>query len=294
MTGRIIKGIAGFYYVYAEEKSCVFECKAKGVFRNKKIKPLVGDRVELSVVDEENRKGNIDRILDRTNELVRPACANIDQAMIIFATVQPEPNFNVLDKFLVMMEVQQVPAIVCFNKIDQADEELLETYRKRYEKADCQLIFTCAKQEKGLAKVMELLRGKTTILAGPSGVGKSTMTNAILPGDTEIMETGGISKIGRGKNTTRHSQLFYVEEGTFIMDTPGFTSFDLPEMEKEDLRFYFPEFEEYEGGCKYHGCVHVHEPGCVVKAALEEGKFSKERYDSYLQLYGELAARRKY
>lgn len=292
MTGKIIKGIAGFYYVH-DGKDRIYECKAKGVFRNKKIKPLVGDNVTFSVLDEEAGEGNIEAILPRSNALVRPAVANVDQAMVVFALTHPAPNLNLLDRFLVMMGIQDVPVIICFNKVDLGDDGLVGTYRAIYEAAGYEVRFISALDETGLEEVRKILRGKTTVLAGPSGVGKSSLTNCIQP--QAAMETGDISqKIERGKHTTRHSELFYVEENTYMMDTPGFSSMFTPDLEAGDLKDYFPEFGQYEDGCRFLGCVHVGEKVCGVKDALEAGTLSRSRYDNYLLIYEELKNKRRY
>ncbi len=292
MQGKIIKGIAGFYYVYVEEASNIYECKAKGIFRNKKIKPLVGDNVELDVVDEANLKGNITKILPRKNELIRPAFANIDQAMVIFAVKQPDINYNLLDRFLLMMDYQDVPTIVVFNKIDLATADEIEKLEEIYNKCGCKLIWMSTYDNKGIEDVLESLKGKTTVLAGPSGVGKSSLTNLILP--KEVNETGEVSRIGRGRHTTRHSEIFNVSDNTYIADTPGFTSLNLPDIEKEELRFYFEEFKEHEGNCRFNGCVHVNEPNCSVKEALGDGQISNRRYQSYIEIYEELKNKKKY
>lgn len=292
MQGKIVKGIAGFYYVHVAE-SGIYECKAKGAFRNQKVKPLVGDNVRLEVLDEEQKKGNIEEILPRKNELIRPAVANIDQALVIFAAAKPKPNFNLLDRFLILMQYQKVPAVVCFNKQDMVDAEELQLLKNTYESAGYQVIFTSAAKEEGIQAVRDLLKGKTTTVAGPSGVGKSSLINLLSPGAE--METGDISrKIERGKHTTRHSELFALDENTFICDTPGFSSIYLPEMEKEELGIYFPEIAEYEPFCRFQGCAHIHEPGCGVKEALEEKKISPIRYDNYKLLYEELKDKRRY
>ncbi len=292
MQGKIVKGIAGFYYVHVAE-SGIYECKAKGAFRNQKVKPLVGDNVRLEVLDEEQKKGNIEEILPRKNELIRPAVANIDQALVIFAAAKPKPNFNLLDRFLILMQYQKVPAVVCFNKQDMVDVEELQLLKNTYESAGYPVLFTSAAKEEGITAIRELLKGKTTTVAGPSGVGKSSLINLLSP-EAE-METGDISrKIERGKHTTRHSELFTLDEDTFICDTPGFSSIYLPDMEKEELGIYFPEIAEYEPFCRFQGCAHIHEPGCGVKEALEEKKISPIRYDNYKLLYEELKDKRRY
>lgn len=292
MQGKIVKGIAGFYYVHVAG-SGTYECKAKGIFRREKIKPLVGDDVIIDIINEEEKTGNLVEILPRKNMLVRPAVANVDQALVIFAINKPKPNFNLLDRFLIMMARQHVPAVVCFNKKDIASKEEETALRSIYEKCGCQVLFTSASEGEGLETVRAVLRGKTTTVAGPSGVGKSSIINLLSP-EAE-METGEISrKIDRGKHTTRHSQLIMLEEGTYIMDTPGFSSLYLEDMEKEELGQYFAEFAEFEPYCRFQGCAHINEPGCGVKKALEEGRISRSRYENYVELYKELKDKRRY
>lgn len=292
MTGKIIKGIAGFYYVNDGENR-VYQCRAKGIFRNRKIKPLVGDNVEFSILDEEAGEGNIDEILPRKNALVRPAAANVDQALVLFALTQPSPNLNLLDRFLVMMAMEEIPVVICFNKADLGDGAMEEEYKKIYEGAGYEVHFISARTDLGMDQVRELLRGRTTVLAGPSGVGKSSLTNRIQP--EASMETGGISrKIERGKHTTRHSELFFVEKDTYMMDTPGFSSMFTPDIEANELKDYFPEFAQYEDDCKFLGCVHIGEKVCGVKDAVAEGKISKSRYDNYRLMYEELKQKRRY
>ena len=239
MQGKIIKGIAGFYYVHAGE-SGIYECKAKGIFRNQKIKPLVGDNVRMTVLDEQDKEGNIEEILSRKNELIRPAVANVDQALVIFAAAKPRPNFNLLDRFLILMQYQDVPAVLCFNKQDIVTEQELGDLRDTYISAGYEVRFTSAKEQSGIDEIRRILKGKTTAVAGPSGVGKSSLINLLSP--EASMETGDISrKIERGRHTTRHSELFALDEDSYICDTPGFSSIYLPDMEKEELGSYFPE-----------------------------------------------------
>lgn len=293
MTGKIIKGIAGFYYVH-DRQSKVYACKAKGIFRNRGIKPVVGDDVEFTVLDEAAAEGNIDEILPRKNVLVRPASANVDQALVVFAITRPEPNLNLLDRFLIMMEAQDVPVTICFNKIDLNGLDKQNQYRADYEKAGYPVMFVSASEERGIDELRALLRGKTTILAGPSGVGKSSLTNILQP--EAAMETGSISeKIQRGKHTTRHAELFCVERDTYLMDTPGFSSMYLEDIEAGNLKYYFPEFDAYGAECRFQAdCVHIGEPVCGVKAALERGEISRSRYENYRLLYQELKERKKY
>lgn len=291
MQGKIIKGIAGFYYVYT--KAGLVECKAKGVFRKDRIRPLVGDNVEIELLDEQLLLGNLVSILPRKNALIRPASANIDQALVIFAIVKPQPNYNLLDRFLITMEQQKLPAVICFNKKDIASKKEQEELLAAYGGCGYQVVLASGEKGQGLEALKELLAGRTTVVAGPSGVGKSTIINALYPDAN--METGEISrKIERGKHTTRHSQLFALSEDTFIMDTPGFTSLSLFDMEKEELQGFYPEFAEYEKKCRFGGCAHISEPVCGVKEALLEGKVSRVRYDNYVMLYEEIKNRKKY
>lgn len=293
MNGKIIKGIAGFYYVHTPEEDIIYECKAKGIFRNQKIKPLVGDDVIINTDDQPEGKGTITDILPRNNELIRPAVANVDQALVIFAAAKPDPNLNLLDRFQIMMQKQRIPTIVCFNKVDIVSKEVLSFLKETYQLCGCELFFTSLLQSEGIETLHELIRGKTTVLAGPSGVGKSTLIN--LFSKNVKMETGDISeKIKRGKHTTRHSELISVSENTYIMDTPGFSSLYINEIEKEELKDYFVEFRDYEDGCRFLGCSHMNEPDCAVKEALQDGKISKSRYDNYVTLYQELKSQRRY
>lgn len=291
MRGRIIKGIAGFYYVLTVG-SGIWQCRARGIFRKDGRKPLVGDEVEIEITDEGDREASVTEILPRKNELIRPAVANVDQAMILFAVASPDPDALLLDRFLVMMERQNVPVFICFNKVDLDDGGLAERWKRIYESCGYDVLLISAREETGADQLRARLLGKVTVMAGPSGVGKSSITN-LLQG-TDVMETGEISrKLRRGKNTTRHSELIPIDDTTVVCDTPGFTSLYTPDMKKEDLRFYYPEFSDYEGKCRFSGCVHISEPGCAVKAALEAGAIFRERYDRYTKLYRELEEQEK-
>lgn len=289
MQGKIIKGIAGFYYVHVVNRG-VYECKAKGIFRNNKQKPLVGDNVEIVILDEGEKLGNITELFPRKNELIRPAVANVDQALIIFALIEPEPNYNLLDRFLISMERQGVDTIICFNKKDLASKKQIEESYKVYEKSGYKLIVSCIKTGEGIEEIKQTLKNKTTVLAGPSGVGKSSLLNVVIPGAR--MEIGAVSqKIKRGKHTTRHSEIFHVEEDTYLFDTPGFTSLLIADISKENLRDYYNEFHNYEKTCRFNGCVHINEPECSVKIALEKGEINPVRYSNYIGLFEELKER---
>ena len=267
MKGKIIKGIAGFYYVHAGDAlhsaDGIYECKAKGVFRKDHRKPLVGDDVEMEVIDEAQKKGNITELLPRHSELIRPAVANVDQALVIFAICKPQPNFNLLDRFLIMMQQQDIPCIICFNKQDIDAEGKKEDYRSIYEQAGFQTITVSAREKEGIDRLKDLLRGKTTTVAGP-------------------------------KHTTRHSELISIAPDTYILDTPGFSSLGLFGLEKEQLAGYYPEFVPFEKYCRFGGCSHISEPVCGVKDAVAEGEISRTRYENYCLLYEELKSQRKY
>ena len=292
MQGKIIKGIAGFYYIYAEDGN-IYECKAKGIFRKDNFKPLVGDNVEITVLNEEEKEGSVTSILPRRNSLIRPAVANVDQAFLIFAMENPKPNFLLLARFLIMMKQQEIPAVICFNKKDVGEKEEMEKLCEIYTGCGYRVVLSSTYEGEGMDEIHEILKGKTTVVAGPSGVGKSSITNC-MQGEVQ-METGEISKkLKRGKHTTRHSQVIPVEKNTFLVDTPGFSSLYLTDMKEEELRDYFPEFVMYEPQCRFQGCMHIHEPGCAVKKALSEGKISQQRYDNYLALYEELKEKRRY
>lgn len=292
MTGKIIKGIAGFYYVH-DRHSKIYECKAKGIFRNQNRKPLVGDDVRFEVLDEEAGTGSIQEILPRRNELIRPAVANVDQTLLVLASKDPDPNYHLLNRFLVMMEEREVPCILTFSKRDLVSPDVEEILAAPYRNTGYPIRFISSLREDGMDEIRTLIRGKTTVLAGPSGVGKSTLLNLLAP--EAQMETGEISeKIRRGRHTTRHSEIFWVEEDTFVLDTPGFSTIFPPEVEAEEIRFLFPEMAAKEGNCRFQGCVHINEPDCAVKEAVAAGEIHKVRYADYVSLYGEIKNARKY
>lgn len=299
MQGKIIKGIAGFYYVHTEYREndelrqVVYECKAKGIFRKDHKKPLVGDDVVMDVLDEEKKLGNIRELLPSRNRLIRPAVANVDQAMVIFSVVKPQPNFNLLDRFLIMMGQQNIPCIICFNKQDIDEAGAGEDYVKIYEKCGYLTFLVSAKQGVGIQQLRNQLLGRTTTVAGPSGVGKSSIVNC-LQSET-VMETGQISaRIERGKHTTRHTELLAAGEETYILDTPGFSSLGLFDLEKEQLAGYFPEFGAYECNCRFTGCSHIAEPVCGVRDAVIAGKISRMRYGNYCTFYEELKNHKRF
>ncbi len=295
MQGKIIKGVGGFYYVHLHHNR-IYECKAKGIFRNQNIKPAVGDDVIIDIISEEKHTGNIIDILPRKNLLIRPAVANVDQGVIIFALAQPKPNFNLLDRFLIMMDRQEVKTIICLNKGDLVDSDYANEIKNIYTKSGYQVIITSVTSpafKEGISKLGELIEGRTSVFAGPSGVGKSSIINLFNP--MAGAKTGEISeKIKRGKHTTRHSELMWIKEDTYIMDTPGFSSLYVNDMEEQELKNYYNEFIPCQRNCRFNGCAHINEPDCGVKLAIEQGKISSLRYDNYVQLYHEIKDKRRW
>ncbi len=294
MIGKIIKGVGGFYYVHLRSVDTIYECKARGVFRNRSLKPLVGDDCEIEVIDEALKTGNIVSISERKNELIRPAVANCEQAVVLFALASPKPSFQLLDRFLIQMEQQDVPTVICFNKSDLKYESDIAELKRIYEGAGYPCLVFSAKEKTGdIEKLRELIQNKTTVFAGPSGVGKSTTLNYLAP--HAEAKTGSVSeKIGRGKHTTRHTELIAAGENTYLLDTPGFSSLYVEGLEAKDLKDYYPEFETHTPGCRFLGCNHINEPDCGVKQAVESGEVSRLRYENYVQLYQELDNRRKW
>lgn len=292
VEGIITKGIASFYYVRTENGD--YECKARGIFKKKKINPLVGDRVKISILSEDPKEGWIEEIEKRRVELFRPAVANVDQAVIVFAMRSPDPHLNLLDKILLLGEYAGLALTICFNKADLMDgDEMFDHYKSIYELAGYNVIMTSTKSGEGIEKVRELLKDKISVFAGPSGVGKSSMLNVIQPGLQ--LKTGEVSeKIKRGKHTTRHTELIELEFGGWVVDTPGFTSLDLDFIDMAELSDLFQEFREFQGACRFNDCMHVNEPDCAVKAAVESGHIHQNRYDSYLYFYNNLIDSRRH
>ncbi|MFR3568471.1 MAG: ribosome small subunit-dependent GTPase A [Paraclostridium sordellii] len=285
LEGIIIKGIGGFYYIDTDKG--VYECRARGIFRKDKITPLVGDHVKMSIVDEENKKGVLEEIEKRDTELVRPPIANVNKAIIVFAIKNPNPNLSLLDRFIVLAEKEYLEIVIVLTKSDLATDEELEKLKNIYEVSGYKVIPVSNNKELNIDKVKEELKGNIVVFAGPSGVGKSTLLNNI---DSKFqLQTGEVSdKIKRGKHTTRHAELLKLECGGMVADTPGFSSLTLDDIEENELKDYFIEFENFSDECKFGGrCMHENEPSCGVKNAVKENKISKERYESYLQLLNE-------
>lgn len=281
MQGIITKGIGGFYYIKTEDG--VYECKARGKFRLDELTPMVGDRVEIKL--DNNSKGTIEKIFERKNKLIRPAIANISQAIIVFAFKNPNINLDLLNKFLLQCEYNEINAIVAFNKVDLIKKPENEDVINMVKSAGYEVLYLNAKEGIGIEKISEKLKGNLNVLCGPSGAGKSTIINKLVGKD--VMEIGQISeKLKRGKHTTRHSELIEIKGG-FLVDTPGFSSLNMEDIENDQVQFLFPEFIEYISKCKFTGCLHYKEPGCVVKDALEQGKINKKRYEFYIQIIEE-------
>ncbi len=289
MRGKIIKGIAGFYLVDCGGE--VLTCKARGLFRKRGEKPLVGDLAEVEAAQTSESEANIVALLPRRNRLIRPAVSNVDQALLVMAVKTPAPQFYLLDQYLVTMELQDLPAAILFTKEDLDSGELAD-YRRCYEAAGYPVFSVSAETGSGIEALRGHLAGKTTVLAGPSGVGKSTLTNLLCP--EAKMETGELSrKNARGKQTTRHTELFCLGENSYLLDTPGFTALEV-KTDEAGLKQAFPEFRVLEGQCRFTGCNHRAEPDCAVKAAVERGDIAESRYESYRKMAEEIAERRKY
>lgn len=291
MEGKIIRGIGGFYYVH-DGHSRLIECRARGSFRRLDLKPLVGDNVTLRLTEEDPGSGYIEDILPRKNQLLRPAVANVDQALILVTAAHPPFHPFQLDRFLLWMSVQNIPARIGIAKLDLADPEKEAAIRRCYEEAGYPLLSFSAKSGQGLEALEQVLEGKTTVLAGASGVGKSTLLNRLIP--AAAMETGELSrKLGRGRHTTRHAEIFCIRDGSFLCDTPGFTALDLPEMEEEELAEHFPEFGRA-GACAFRDCRHHREKDCAVRAAANDGVIPMSRYESYTKILEEIRQKRRY
>lgn len=289
LDGVIIKGIGGFYYI--DTKEGVYECRARGIFRKEGIRPTVGDHVQISILDEANHKGSLDVIQERRNELIRPRVANVDQAVIVFAAKSPNINLDLLDRFLLLAEEQELEIVIVINKTDRDKKKGYEEIAMRYRAAGYPVLCTSAEKGEGLEELRTALEGKISVFAGPSGVGKSSLINAAFGGLG--LQTGEISeKIQRGRHTTRHAELIQISEQSYIVDSPGFTSLSLQHIPSDKLQYYFREFQPYVHDCYYSGCVHIHEPECAVKAEVDQS-IDRQRYERYCTLYAELEENEK-
>ena len=293
MVGRIVKGIAGFYYVH--DGKTVYECRARGIFRENHEKPLTGDNVLFDVVSslKDPPTGLITEILDRKNMLFRPEIANVDRIFLLFSANKPEPNYEMLNRYLVAVHDTVIPVSLVVTKCDTAKEAELEAIEEAFSHTAFPIFFISSKNEESIEPLREAMKGLVSALAGPSGVGKSTLINCLL--GHEAMETGELSrKIDRGKNTTRHSEIFCMEENTYIFDTPGFSSVDVENIEPENLPLYFDEFVPFVTACRFSSCTHRKEKGCALRQAVRDGEISKKRYLSYTSIYQLLLDNRRY
>lgn len=279
LTGTIVKGIGGFYYIKASDGN-IYECKARGKFRSERVKPTIGDKVSIEV---SGTKGSITEIMERKTYLVRPPVANVDMLVIVAAAASPEPNLFLLDKMVLCAEKSGITPVICINKTDiKARTDIEDAYTK----AGYTVLCTSAENNVGVDAVIDVIRGKTAAFAGLSGVGKSSLLT-LITGDG--LKTGSVSdKIQRGRHTTRHVELMELDGEGFVLDTPGFSSLEIEDIDASALDGYFPEFAEHIGQCRFRGCSHISEPDCAVKTALEQGKIAKSRYDSYAALYEQL------
>ncbi len=283
--GIITKGIGGFYYIKCGEDS--YECRARGVFRKRGIKPVPGDYVDFSIIDKKQRTGFLETIHERKSWLYRPMVANVDMLVVVVAVRLPEPDLMLADKLLVMSAFNGIDPAVCINKVDLDKDDRCERLIGIYKTAGYPVVRTSCKVQRGIDELFRLMEGKVTVFAGQSGVGKSTLLNMIT--EDTVMKTGELSgKIGKGRHTTRHSQLVELGCGGYIVDTPGFSSMQLIGPESGELKYYYPEFENLNDKCRFKGCTHINEPDCSVKCALESRLISEIRYKSYVDLYNTL------
>ena len=294
IKGKIVKGLGGFYYVRPYTLNTEYECRARGLFRKDGVKPLVGDDCVIEVISHEEKTGYLTEIINRKNRLLRPEVANVDQAIIIMALSRPEPNFNLLDRLLVSIELNGVEPVIIFNKDDTVSADRADYCVNAYLPSGYEVVCAAFSEGRGVDRIKEIVRGKTSALCGPSGVGKSTLFNILSP--EKKSETGEVSeKIKRGRHTTRQSELICIGEDTYLFDTPGFSSILIDSnTEAEDLKYYYPELSACEGRCRFNGCTHISEPDCYKDELLASGGMSVLRYENYKALFTELKNRRKW
>lgn len=301
LEGMIVKALSGYYYVKPNDGGEAVQCRARGLFKKQGVTPLVGDRVLFERPNDATSDGTVTNVLPRTSELIRPPIANADTALLVFAVAEPALGLQLLDKFLVHAELAGLQPVICLSKADLLDGEgdAAAALRERihsiigmYESIGYQVFVTSARQQKDIDKLRSALDGKVTVFAGQSGVGKSSLMNRLVPGLT--LETNEISqKLGRGKHTTRHVELFSLGERGLVADTPGFSQLDFPEIEPEQLSGAFPEMAELSAECKFRGCLHRSEPGCRVREAAEAGRIPASRYEHYDLFLTEIKDRKR-
>jgi ribosome biogenesis GTPase len=288
LHGVVVKAYSSYYYVQTGEK--VIMCTLRGRFKKERFILLVGDEVEYDITGE--GKGVIEEMLPRHSMMKRPMVANVDQAVLTFAIVNPDINPSLIDKFLVLAESSGLKIIICINKIDLADTAELIPLTERYRSIGYSVVTVSATTGVGIDKLRDLLYERITVFAGPSGVGKSSILNAIQPGLS--LTTGEVSqKIGRGKHTTRYAELMPLAGGGFLVDTPGFSLTEFADVAEADLAYFFPDLAAVAGDCKFSTCLHVREPQCAVKQAVIDGKVSPERYNSYVDILNEIRQNKK-
>lgn len=285
-TGQIIKALSGFYYVEEKETNIIYTTRARGQFRNTQTTPLVGDFVEFQA--DNTKEGYIMNLLPRYSQMIRPAVANVDVALLVASVTEPQIQPKLLDRFLVYLESENIEPIIYFSKMDLASEKnqaSIDQFIDVYTKVGYQIILS-SELDENLSKLRGIVANQTMVVVGQSGVGKSTLLNRLLP--ELAIETGEISSsLGRGRHTTRHTELHDILGGK-IADTPGFSSIDIDQLDKVLLSNYFPEMRAIQDNCKFRGCTHINEPKCAVKEALADGEIAQSRYDSYLQIYQEI------
>lgn len=289
MQGRIIKSLSGFYYVKSDNK--VFQCRGRGIFRKNKITPLVGDFVDFEADNED--EGYILDIKERKNELIRPPISNIEQAILVFSAVEPDFSPLLLDRFLVLIEANAITPIICISKMDLINDSTkndINDYIEFYKKAGYTVIETSTENKEGLETLRPFLNDQISVFAGQSGVGKSSLLNALIP-DLKLKTDNISTQLGRGKHTTRHVELISFGSG-LVADTPGFSSLDFIDIELADLSLYFPEMRERLPNCKFRGCIHMSEPKCAVKQAVENGEIAQFRYNHYVSFIEEIKDRK--